>query len=67
MNTKQSFFVFMVGLVVTLFGVGGIENSMTDSELGLGVLVSMVGLLIMWVGTLAIQQADFYDEWLDKR
>lgn len=61
MSTKQAFFVFMVGLVVTLFGVGGIENSMTDSELGLGVLVSAVGLLIMWVGTLAVQQAEYYD------
>jgi hypothetical protein len=43
--------MFTVGFLMTFGGVGGIENSMDNMELALGVVVSGVGLLVMWVGT----------------
>jgi hypothetical protein len=45
-------FMFFVGLVVTMLGVGGIEHSMTDRELMNAGAVAVVGLLITAVGTL---------------
>lgn len=55
---KSGFFCFTVGLLVTLGGVGGIEQSIEDSALISAVIVSIVGLLVMWVGTLQIRQAE---------
>ena len=52
---KQQFFVFITGLLVTLGGVGGLEN---DGPLVDCVVVSAVGLMIMWVGTIMIRRAD---------
>jgi hypothetical protein len=51
-------FVFTVGLLMTVGGVGSIELSMDNGVLLTGVLVSGVGLLIMWVGTLGIKRLD---------
>lgn len=53
-DTKVFFFV-MMGLLLTLLGVGGIENSMTTVELLQGVAVSVLGLLLMWVATLMLR------------
>ena len=58
MTANQSMFLFTVGFLLTFGGVGGIENSMDNAELVTGVLVSGVGLLIMWVGTLGMQVLD---------
>jgi uncharacterized membrane protein (UPF0136 family) len=58
MTANQSMFLFTVGFLLTFGGVGGIENSASDAELVTGVLVSGVGLLIMWVGTLGMQVLD---------
>ena len=55
MTANQAMFCFTVGLLMTLGGVGSIETSMDTATLITGVLVSGVGLLIMWVGTLAMQ------------
>ena len=43
--------MFTVGFLMTFGGVGGIENSMDNTALALGVVVSGVGLLVMWIGT----------------
>ena len=61
MNTKTTFAVFMLGLLMTMFGVGGVENSITDLELMSAVAVSALGLLIMYVGTLGMNVSDYYD------
>jgi hypothetical protein len=45
-----------MGLTLTLMGVGGVENSMTNVELLQSLAVSGLGLLLMWVATLMIKQ-----------
>ncbi len=55
---KQGMFVFVVGLILTMFAVGGVENSITDSELLTSVLVAVTGLGCMFCGTLMIKRAD---------
>ena len=58
MTANESMFVFTVGLLMTLGGVGSVELSMDTATLISGVLVSGVGLLIMWVGTLGMKRLD---------
>ncbi len=50
-----AFLVFM-GIMLTAGGVGGIEHSVTDAELVQSLAVSVLGLLLMWVSTLAMRQ-----------
>ncbi len=33
MKTNTAFGIFMLGLILTMFGVGGVENSIADVEL----------------------------------
>ena len=54
---KQAMFVFVVGLVVTAFGVGGVENSITDTELLQSLAVAAVGLGSMFCATLMLRRA----------
>ncbi len=54
---RQGMFVFVVGLVLTLLGTGGVENSITDSELITALLVAVTGLGCMYCGTLLINRA----------
>ena len=61
MKTNTAGILFFVGLIVTMFGVGGVENSIADSELLLSVLVSAVGLGIMYCATQALKVSDYYD------
>ena len=49
---KRGMFMFFVGLIVVMLGVGGIEHSITDSELLNAGAIAVVGLLITAVGTL---------------
>ena len=58
MTANQAMFVFTVGLLMTVGGVGSVELSMDTATLATGVLVSGVGLLIMWVGTLGMKRLD---------
>ena len=58
MTANQAMFVFTVGFIMTFGGVGSIETSMDNLALLSGVIVSGVGLLIMWVGTLAMRVLD---------
>jgi len=60
MTANQSMFLFTVGLLMTLGGVGGIETSMDNAGLIAGVLVSGVGLLVMWAGTLGLNSNQNY-------
>lgn len=50
------FFMFFTGLITTMFGVGGVENSLTDTELLQALAVSVTGLGILWCATLMMQQ-----------
>ncbi len=58
MTANQSMFVFIVGLLMVMLGVGGVEGSITNAELILGLVVSGVGLLVMWAGTLGMRVLD---------
>lgn len=42
---------FILGLMVTMAGVGGVENSVENSELFSAVAVSLLGLTLMYVST----------------
>jgi hypothetical protein len=53
-------FLVVVGLILTMLGVGGVENSITDGELLGSVLASLVGTLIMWAGTLGLRNSSQY-------
>jgi hypothetical protein len=52
---NKIFFFIMMGMVLTLLGVGGVENSMTNVELLQSLAVSALGLLFMWVATLMMR------------
>jgi hypothetical protein len=54
--------VFITGLLVTFGEVGGIEQSVTNEALVGSLLVSVVGIMTMYCGTIALRVADYYDE-----
>lgn len=54
-DTRTFFFVIM-GILLTMLGVGGVENSVTDLELLQSLAVSGLGLMLMWVATLMMQR-----------
>ncbi len=62
MKTSTAFALFMFGLLLTMFGVGGIENSVEDTALISSVAVSVLGLALMYVGTLGVRNGSYYDE-----
>jgi uncharacterized membrane protein len=55
---KAQAFLIFTGIVTTLFGVGGIEHSMTTQELLMGVAVAVTGLGIMGSAVLMIRSLD---------
>jgi len=60
MTDKQSMFVFVVGLLITFGAVGGIEQSVSNTDLMSSMLVAIVGLLTMYCGVLGLRNAEFY-------
>lgn len=50
-----------LGFLLTAFGVGGIETSMTNAELISAMCVSIVGLAIMYCSVAALKVSDYYD------
>jgi hypothetical protein len=58
MTANQAMFVFTVGLLMTVGGVGSVELSMDTASLISGVIVSGVGLLVMWAGTIGLKRLD---------
>jgi uncharacterized membrane protein (UPF0136 family) len=55
-RANVSFLCFTLGFLLTLGGVGGIETGETTASLISGVIVSGVGLLVMWYGTILMKQ-----------
>ena len=55
MSERSAMFLVITGIITVMFGVGGVENSITNGELLQSLAVSMVGLGIMGCGVLAIQ------------
>ena len=58
MSERSAMFLVVMGILMTAFGCGGIEQSMDDAGLLTGVLVSVVGLMVMGCGVLGIQQLE---------
>ncbi len=55
MSEKSAFFLFIMGLLMTGFGVGGVEQSISNYELFASVVTALTGLSIMGCGVLAIK------------
>jgi hypothetical protein len=60
MKSSTAMFVVIVGLLITMGGVGGIELS-TDAELLGSMLVACVGLMTMYCGVIALNVSSYYD------
>jgi hypothetical protein len=56
MKDSTAMAMAMFGLLLTMFGVGGVENSITDTELFSSLAVSVVGLGLMYCATLALRR-----------
>jgi hypothetical protein len=61
MTTKGAMFVFIVGLLMTMGAVGGIEQSVTNEDMMSSMVIAIVGLLTMYCGMLGLKGADYYD------
>jgi hypothetical protein len=61
MTSKQAMFVFIVGLLITFGAVGGIEQSVSNTDLMSSMVIAILGLLTMYCGMLGIKGADYYD------
>jgi uncharacterized membrane protein YgdD (TMEM256/DUF423 family) len=61
MTSRTAGILGFLGFLLTAFGVGGIENSINDSELFGSMVVSITGLAIMYCAIAALKVADYYD------
>ena len=61
MTSSTAGFLAIMGFLLTAFGVGGIETSITNAELFSAMCVSIVGLAIMYCSVAALKVADYYD------
>lgn len=61
MKTSTANLLIIMGLILTMFGVGGVEHSADNADMISATLVSIVGLMTMWVGTQATKVSDYYD------
>jgi len=61
MTSKTAAVLGFLGFLLAAFGVGGIENSRTDSELLGAMLVSITGLAIMYAAVAALKVSEYYD------
>ena len=61
MTTKSAMFVFIVGFIMTLGAVGGIEVSENNTDMMSSMVIAIVGLLTMYCGTLGLNRAHLFD------
>ncbi len=61
MTTKSAMFVFIVGFIMTLGAVGGIEVSENNTDMMSSMVIAIVGLLTMYAGMLGIRNAHMFD------
>jgi hypothetical protein len=62
MKTNTAFALFIFGLLLTMLGVGGIEQSVENTALISSLAVSVLGLALMYVGTLGVRGGEYYDQ-----
>lgn len=61
MTTQTAAILAFLGFLLTAFGVGGIETSITAEELFGSMAVSIAGLALMYCAVAALQVSDYYD------
>ena len=61
MTSRTAGILAFLGFLLTAFGVGGIENSINDSELFGAMVVSITGLAIMYCAVAALKVSEYYD------
>ena len=61
MTTKGATFVFIVGFMMTLGAVGGIEVSENNTDMMSSMVIAIVGLLTMYCGMLGLRRAHMFD------
>ncbi len=61
MKSSTAMFVFITGLLLTFGAVGGIEVSVTNEDMMSSMVIAIVGLLVMYAGTLGIRNAHYFD------
>jgi fumarate reductase subunit D len=61
MTTKSATFVFIVGFMMTLGAVGGIEVSENNTDMMSSMVIAIVGLLTMYCGMLGLRRAHMFD------
>ena len=61
MTTKSAMFVFIVGFLMTLGAVGGIELSETNEAMMDSMVFGIIGLLTMYCGTLGLNRAHLFE------
>lgn len=61
MTSKTAAVLAAMGFLLTAFGVGGIETSITDGELLTAMVVSCVGLATMYCAVAASKVSEYYD------
>jgi uncharacterized membrane protein len=61
MTSKTAAVLGFLGFLLTLGGVGGIETSITDTALLQSILVSCVGLALMYCAVSALKVSDYYE------
>ena len=61
MTSRTAGILGFLGFLLTAFGVGGIEQSINDSELFGAMVVSITGLAIMYCAVAALKVAEYYD------
>lgn len=62
MSNTAAAFLIIVGLIITLAGVGGVEHSFTDSELAGAVAIAIIGMLTMACGVIAQRINNHYGD-----
>lgn len=55
-KVKVGMIAFILGLVGTGFGVGGVENSVETEQLIASIGVAVTSLMLMYLGTLLIKE-----------
>jgi len=58
MSERSAMFLVITGLIITMFGAGGIENSIQTVDLLQSIAVAIEGLAVMGCGVLAIKVAE---------
>jgi hypothetical protein len=62
MTTRTAAAMAFFGLLLTFGAVGGMEDPAKMDYFVEQLAVALVGLLLMFVGTLGLQNSEYYDE-----